>query len=275
MWKSREVAITKTNSFGLDRTIRVLTTDLAIPCRKVKGGFHLEDGVMPVTSEAYRAILDFSETQPNEELSLMLAIGFGTGLRIGSIVDLKVETIEKATIDPFTNWRCIEVGPAARPLVSTKMDMSGKVPFVVDSLRIRTLEYAKSTRRLLRQSMARKEHRCLLFLNEDGAPFNQGSVTTAMCRLRAKAIAQGRTEFRGFYFHRSRATFATLLMRAALEALSVSDAIDLVRNACLHSSAATTLEYVKFIEQSTSMREHADAFTSAFLGINKRDSRNA
>jgi integrase len=92
-----------------------------------------------------------------------------------------------------------------------------------------------------------------------------------MCRLRTKALDAGVHVFRDFYFHRSRATFATLLMRVALKVLPVGEAVDLVREACLHANADTTMGYVKFIEQSKAMRESADAFTEAFLGLSQRE----
>jgi integrase len=270
MWEDREVAVKTLSTFGLERTMRVISSELVIPNRKVKGGFQLEDGVLPVTEQGRRDIQAFADVHSSEELSLMLAIGFGSGLRLGTLCDLKIATLEHATIDPSTGWRRMDVGPAARPPVATKLGVSGKVP-IWEELRTRALEYATSPRRLKRQAKAAPEHRELLFLNRYGMPFTQGAVTTEMCRLRTKAIDAGVHVFRDFYFHRSRATFATLLMRVALKVLPVGEAIDLVREACLHASADTTMVYVKFIEQSKAMRESADAFTEAFLGLSKRE----
>ena len=99
----------------------------------------------------------------------------------------------------------------------------------------------------------------------------QGAVSTEMCRLRARALDADIHVFHDFHFHRSRATFATLLMRAALRVLPVGQAIDLVRESCLHTNAETTMGYVKFIERSTTMMDSADAFTEAFLGLSKRE----
>lgn len=270
MWEDREVAVKTMSTFGLERTMRVISSELVIPNRKVKGGFHLEDGVLPVTEEGRREIQAFADVHASDELSLMLAIGFGSGLRLGSLCNLKITTLEHATSDPVTGWRRMDVGPAARPPVATKLGVSGKVP-IWDELRARALEYAASPRRLKRQAKAAPEHRGLLFLNRYGKPYTQGAVTTEMCRLRAKALDAGVHVFRDFYFHRSRATFATLLMRVALKVLPVGEAVDLVREACLHASADTTMGYVKFIEQSKAMMESADAFTEAFLGVSKRE----
>lgn len=270
MWEDREVAVKTTSTFGLERTMQVLSSELVIPNRKVKGGFHLEDGVLPVTEEGRRDIQAFADMHASDELSLMLAIGFGSGLRLGTLCDLKVATLEHSTIDPVTGWRRMDVGPAARPPVATKFGVSGKVP-IWEELRNRALQYAISPRRLKRQAKAVPENRGLLFLSRYGEPYTQGAVTTEMCRLRAKALKANVHVFRDFYFHRSRATFATLLMRVALKVVPVGEAIDLVREACLHANADTTMGYVKFIEQSRAMRESADAFTEVFLGISKRE----
>lgn len=274
MWEDREVAVRAMSSFGLERTMRVLSSELAIPNRKVKGGFHLEEGVLPVTEQGRREIQAFVNVHASDELSLMLALGFGSGLRLGSLCDLKIATLEHATINPVTGWRYMDVGPSARPPVDTKLGVNGKVP-IWDELRARALQYATSPRRLKRQVKAEPAHRGLLFLNRYGKPYTQGAVTTGMCRLRAKGLDAGVHVLRDFYFHRSRATFATSLMRAALRVLPVGEAVDLVREACLHSSAETTMSYVKFIEQSQAMRESADAFTEAFLGLAKHEVSHA
>ena len=85
--------------------------------------------------------------------------------------------------------------------------------------------------------------------------------------MRATAVAKGLDVFRDFHFHRTRATFATSLMRAALKHLEVGDAVAFVREACLHKNESTTLKYVKFIETSKAMAEAADEFTKEFMGL--------
>lgn len=270
MWKDKEVAVKTISAFGLERTLRVTSSELKIPNRKVRGGFHLENGVYPVTGEGRRDIQSFADKYASEELSLMLAIGFGSGLRLGTICDLKIATLEHATIDPTTGWRRMDVGPAASPPVATKLGVNGKVP-IWEELHARAIEYAESSRRLKRQAKATPENRGLLFLNRYGNPYTQGAVSTEMCRLRARALDADIHVFQDFHFHRSRATFATLLMRAALRVLPVGEAIDLVRESCLHTNAETTMGYVKFIERSTTMMDSADAFTEAFLGLSKRE----
>ncbi|EWH02355.1 hypothetical protein Q427_09215 [Halomonas sp. BC04] len=93
-----------------------------------------------------------------------------------------------------------------------------------------------------------------------------------MSRLRKLAEKEGITALRNFKFHQSRATFATMLMMAALEAFpEVSTAIKFVRDACLHKNDATTLEYLKFVEDTKAMKEASEKFTAFFMGIADMD----
>lgn len=272
MWAEKQIGIRITDPFGLEHTLRVASTDLSIRNAKVAGAIQLEDGVMPLTSKGMRDVLEFSDANASDELSLMLRIGFGTGLRLGSILDLKRETLMRAHPDPVAGWYRISVGPGARPPVATKYGNSGMVPMptqLLEDLR----DYACSVRRSKRQAKADPEHRELLFLTRFGKPYSgteSRAINVEISRLRKAAEVAGIEVFREFHFHRTRATFATMLMRAALKCMPVGDAVEFVREACLHKDEAITLKYVKFIESSKAMAEAADAFTEAFMGLAKR-----
>jgi len=271
MWEERQVGVRLKDAFGFEHTLRVSTTDLSIPNRKVAGGITLEDGLLPVSVAAMNEILQFAEQEASEELWLMLLLGFRSGLRVGSITDLKVQTLENASIDPVIGWHRLALGPGARPPVATKLGVSGMVP-VLDDVLERALAYSTSTRRLKRQALAAKEHRELLFLTRFGTPYGSDesrAINVEMSRLRTAGRNAGVRALHDFHFHRSRATFATELMRAALGCMPVADAIDFVREACLHRDEATTLRYVKFLERSKAMAQAADAFTQEFLGLAK------
>jgi len=269
MWEERSVGITLTNSFGLEHTMRVASTDLSIPNRKVAGAIQLEDGLLPVSVSAMKEILALSDRIATEELSLMLRIGFFTGLRIGSITDLKVQTLHNATIVPEVGWKLLGVGPGARPPVSTKFSVSGSVP-IPEELLETLLSYSISTRRLKRQALASPEDQGLLFLTRYGNSYSgddSRAVNVEMSRLRSAGKKEGIKVLRGFHFHRTRATFATELMRVALKFMPVGDAIQYVRESCLHKDESTTMKYIKFIEANKAMSEAADAFTSLFMGL--------
>lgn len=269
MWEERFVGIKLTNPFGLEHTMRVTSTDLAIPNRKVAGAIQLEDGLLPVSVSAMKDILDLADRTSTEELSLMLRLGFFTGLRLGSITDIKVMTLQNATIVPEVGWKRLAVGPGAKPPVATKFSVSGSVP-IPDELLELLLSYSISTRRLKRQALAKQEEQDLLFLTRYGNSYSgdeSRAINVEMFRLRNAGKKVRLKVIRGFHFHRTRATFATELMRVALKYMPVGDAIQFVREACLHRDESTTMKYIKFIEANKFMAEAADEFSNLFMGL--------
>jgi hypothetical protein len=56
-------------------------------------------------------------------------------------------------------------------------------------------------------------------------------------------------------------------MRVALKFMPVGDAIQYVRESCLHKDESTTMKYIKFIETNKAMAEAADAFSNMFMGL--------
>lgn len=271
MWNDRTVKIRIQDLTGFHRSMNVLSTDLAIPNRTIAGDLHLEDGLMPVTRAERDAIIQFTHDHSSEEVSLMLRLGFLTGMRLGTICDIKEGTVQDSVPAPVPGFHQLSVGPGAQPRVKTKMGVTGRVLIpnhLLDDLKA----YLCSERRLLRKGLADNSDADLAFLNPHGKPYEDrdgghSAVNTEISRLRKLAEIEGVPEMRGFKFHRSRATFATMLMMAALDTFNeVSSAIAFVRNACLHKRESTTLEYIKFIEDTQAMSEAADKFTDFFMG---------
>lgn len=271
MWQDRLVGVKITNAFGFEHTLRVSSTDLAIPNRNAAGAIKLEDGLLPVSVTAMKEILSLADANSSEEFALMLRIGFFTGLRIGSITDLKVTTLQNVIAVTSFGLKTLSVGPGARPPVATKFDVSGSVPVPDDLVNI-LMKYAMSTRRLKRQALASKENKDFLFLTKYGNTYcsdNSRAVNVEMHRLRKAGKEAGIKVLRGFHFHRTRATYATEIMRVALKFMPVSDSIQFVKEACLHKDESTTMKYVKFIETNKTMSEASNAFTEAFMGLIK------
>ena len=100
------------------------------------------------------------------------------------------------------------------------------------------------------------------YLDDEGK-----SINVAIHRLRKSALEMGVYEFKDFYFHRTRATFATVLTQYCLEKMDVTSAVQLVRDCCLHKDEKTTLKYVKFIEQNKQLAKISNEYTKAFLGL--------
>lgn len=272
LWEDKAVYVRYFDSVGFERTMVTVTTDLAIPNRR-RPGESLEDGLLPVRVEDREAILDFAKHNASTELYRMLAIGFFTGMRIGSICDLKIQTLMNAVPDPSApGLMRIAIGPGASPSVRTKFGVTGQVLIpqaLVDDL----LEYAVSLRRSKRQVKATPSDRDLLFLTRFGNPYckhhieQSTAVNTEMVRFRRDGVIAGLRVLKSFHFHQTRCTFATELVKLALKATDPINAIALVKNALLHKNEATSFKYIKFVSATPAKEAAANEFTKAFAGM--------
>ena len=270
LWADRHFSIQATDNTGMARTLRVRSTDLSIPNRRPPG-IRLEDGVQPVNVERRRAILQFASTHASRELYLMLLVGFSTGMRLGTIADLRLLTLQNAAPDEATPLlRRIAVGPGAHPPVHVKRGVTGHIP-IPCSVLAELIEYSHSTRRLHRQTHSHAANRDLLFLTKYGNPYvrrgsNQSSaINTEIHRLRKRAADAGLDIFEEFHFHRTRATFATELARLALQVThDAYSSIALVQSALLHTSEATSLMYIRFVQREETKAQVIDEFMAAF-----------
>ncbi|ASU41457.1 integrase [Herbaspirillum sp. meg3] len=276
LWRDKAVYVRFFDSVGFERTILRLTTDLSIP-NKTHLGLRLEDGLLPVSAADREALLELAKTSSSQELYRMLALGFFTGMRLGSICDLKIQTLENAVEDPVAKGLfCINIGPGASPPVRTKFGVTGRV-WIPKPLLDDLLEYANSLRRSKRQARATSENKYLVFLTRYGNPYcandseQSTSVNTEMVTFRRKGMQAGIKVASSFHFHQSRCTFATELATIALSTTDPINAIALVRDALLHKDEATSLKYIKFVTQTPAKQAAANEFTRAFMGINNAD----
>ncbi|WP_256587759.1 site-specific integrase [Pseudomonas sp. Irchel 3E13] len=272
MWLERTIGIHLTNSFGLERTLAVTTTDLSIPNRS-RPGERLEDGLLPVSAADRNQILNFARKQASEELFLLLTCGFFTGMRIQTLTDLKVKTLTNAIPDPCDqNLYRLGVGPGASPSVATKFGITGQVWITKDLLE-ELIRYSHSEHRLKREIKASSDCKDLVFLTRFGNPYAQrGSnksvaINVEMHNFRKAALANGLQTMRDFRFHQTRCTFATELARLAISAGGGIHAVAIVKDALLHKHESTALRYIKFVEKTPIKQELANTFTRAFLGI--------
>lgn len=272
LWEDSKIGVMIQDTFGFKRSIERSTTNLAIPNRRIIGS-NLEDGLLPVTSNCMKSILEHSKKHASQELDLMLRLGFATGMRFGTICDLKIKTIDRAAPSPnMRGYYHIAIGPGAHPPVHTKYDVTGQI-WIQEDLLEEVKKYIYSTRRLLRQSMAKESDRQNIFLNRYGRPYategtdSSQSLSVEMGRLRKSGLRKGIAAFLGFHFHRSRCTFATELTRIGLKHCGVGDTLQLVKDQLLHRDEATTLKYIKFVQDSQTKEELSNEFTIAFLGL--------
>ncbi len=272
MWLERTVGIHLTNSFGLERTLVVTTTDLSIPNRS-RPGERLEDGLLPISAADRNRILDFARDQASEEFFLLLTSGFFTGMRLQTLTDLKIQTLINAIPDPADqNLYRLAVGPGASPSVATKFGVTGQV-WITKDLLDELLRYSYSERRLKREIKASSDCKDLVFLTRFGNSYaERGSdksvaINVEMHNFRKVALTNGLLTMRDFRFHQTRCTFATELARLAIAAGGGVHAVAIVKEALLHKHESTALKYIKFVEKTPIKQELANSFTKAFLGI--------
>lgn len=275
MWAQRVVGVRVSDAFGIERTVSVTTSDLRIPNRAATGE-RLEDGLLPVTAQDRDKGLALCKQVCSQELFLMLAAGFFTGMRIGSLTDLKVETLLNAIPEPAAaDFMRLAIGPGADPPVSTKFGVTGSV-WIPRTLYDLLLEYAYSTHRLLRATQAALPDRDLVFLTRYGNRYAHRStdkspaINVQIYAFRKTAALHGLQAWTQFHFHQSRVTFATELARIAIEAGGSIFALALVKEALLHRSEATTLRYIRFVEKVPVKSHIANEFTKKFLNLVER-----
>lgn len=272
LWAVRPVVIRVTDEVGLERTILTHSTDLAIPNRSAPGD-RLEDGLLPVAAKDRDDILTFARKHSSDELFLMLTLGFYTGMRLGTLTDLKIQTLERAVPDPASDQLFrLSVGPGADPPVHTKFGVTGHV-WITKAHLEELRAYAYCIRRLNREAKSANESKDLLFLTRFGNAYaRRGSdkstaVNVEMHSLRKAAFVNGVTALRNFHFHQTRCTFATELARLAIHVGNAVNAIAIVREALLHKNEATSFRYIRFVEKTPIKVQMGNAFSQEFLGL--------
>ena len=271
LWSDGAAKIKIHDCVGFERSITVGSTDLAIRNRRAPRS-QLEDGLTPVSTSDRDSILRLTAAKASIELFQMLSLGFFTGLRVRTIADLKVQTLERAVPHPLIpSLALLSVGPGADPPVHTKFGVTGQIPISrphLDELR----SYAFSPRRLLRESKATAQDRDLIFLTKYGNRYADGgsdksrSINVEMSRLRSSGAVAGLKVLSCFKFHQSRCTFATEVAALAIASGDEVNAISVVKELLLHRDEATSLKYIKFAHQLPVKAAMANEFSKALLG---------
>lgn len=271
LWNDKTVLVQVDQKYGARRSVLVTSSELSIPNARTNLQ-KLEGGVIPVSIELSQRILNFAQNFGSPEICLLLRIGFGTGMRVSTILSLREGTVKRAAPHPtFRGWFTIAVGPSRATPVDTKFGTSGEI--LVPSAAIDALtDYVRSPRRLLRIALAKPEDRDRIFVTKSGAPFgnaagNSKAMNTQISRLRRKATELGESCLVDFNFHRARATFGTELARVALKHGGISFAIWLVKSALMHKNERDTLSYIRFVQSTSILEEASDQFSREFFGM--------
>lgn len=214
MWKDKTYTKKIVNRFGFENTLEIIYADVSIPLVSQNNNIGLEGGISPINPREVPNIINVAKKHSSIELYLMLKLGFYTGMRIGTICDLKVATLENSILLKNKSMSTIHVGPNSSPPVSTKYSKDGAILIPTDLVH-ELIEYCYSTRRLKRVGNAVDENSDLIFLTRNGGNYlnlNNKSINVSMHRLRVSGLNLGYDVFKSFHFHQTRSTFATVLM---------------------------------------------------------------
>jgi len=254
---------------GFSRTMSVISSELSIPNR-VRTGTRLEDGLTPISESSTKILMSYLAKHRNYELYLIIKIALLTGCRHETVTTLSIDALKKAYPDAtYPELMRVKVGPGTG--VDTKGDVLGEVYFS-EALITELTNYFISPEAILRRSKAKEGLQKTVFLTSRGNRYTNQTFGTLLHRLKSELFDEGYTQFGRFKFHQLRATFGTMLMRAALrvEGKSQLNAIELVRDAMLHKDDKTTWMYIKFIEKEPVEEAFLEMLWNMFTGSKKQ-----
>lgn len=263
------------NLAGLERTIAVSKDQL-----KIRGAKDIiqrvEDGLIPLDYEVQDLILDIAFESCSPEVYLMLILGFYTGMRLGTICDLKLLTLKYARPIGNGSFYYLSVGPSVGYApVATKFGVNGEVSIpthVYDLL----CSYVKSSRRLKRAVRASKKDGQLVFLNKNGRSYcrkgrgSSSSVNSEVMKIRN--IARQRGIRLSFKFHQTRATFGTNFVMENLDrpGVTLKAVIGMLKDMLLHTSERSTMTYIKYVQNHKAKAKWANELYQRSKELQKR-----
>lgn len=273
LWSERNIRIPYQDAQGFIRHIEAVQTSIDIKTSKRSNpDTGLEEGLQPVSLEVRDAILELAHRRMSRELYLMLSIGFWSGLRLGTIADLKIQTIENAVrINDCPELRLISVGPQANPPVKMKLDTSSDQIVIPTGLLDEIMDYSVSLERGKRVSLASPLNKNLLFLTKYGNSYGGGASdksSTVNAELwRLKRIARSEDlNIDDFTFHWSRATFATMWARVARAKGLIHEFMPTLKRMLAHKHDRTTERYIRYVEKENVRAVVMDEFTKTMFG---------
>lgn len=259
-----------TNEVGLERTVITRSSALSIPNSRRKDT--PEGGLTPLRVEVRDQFLRFAWEHSSRELALMLMVAFFTGMRVGTITDLRRKSLDNAVPDPLDNQTSrLSVGPGASPPVSTKFDVTGS-PIIPTLLLEELKAHVISDSHMRRVERARPEDADLVFLTRFGGRYAERgvnkspSINVELHRLKRAALEVG-IPVGNFRFHDSRATFGTVVAEIAVRKGKSVNAISMVKDLLLQKDEASAMKYIKFVEKKPIKAELANQFTKEFFGM--------
>lgn len=259
------LSIKVANSAGLVRSMDVSDEQLKLRGKTDIMG-KVEDGLVPVSYDIQNMVINIAYDNCPAEVYLMLVLGFFTGMRLGTICDLKLLTFKYARLSEGKNFYYLKVGPSVKYApVATKFGVNGEVPIPVHVYNM-VQSYMKSTRRLLRSEKAVGEDKQLVLLNTNGRSYcrkgrgGSSTVNDQMSAIRKAALAQGVAL--DFKFHQTRATFGTNFVLENMDrpGVSLKSVLGALKGVLLHRNEKATMSYIHFVQNHKAKAKWADEF---------------
>lgn len=272
LWTEKAIRIPYEDAFGFRRHIEAVQSSLDIKVARIQNQDGLEDGLQPVSLKVRDAILDLAYRRSSRELFFMLSLGFWSGLRLGTICDLKIQTLENALpIHNNPDLKLLSIGPQANPPVQMKFGQNGSGVVIPVRLLDELMDYAVGLERGKRVAAAKPQHKGLLFLTKKGNPYGSKgadrspTVNAEVSRLKRTAREEG-LNIDNFVFHWSRATFATMWSRVAREQGRLDSFFPTLKNMMAHKHDRTTWRYIRWVEKEEVRAAVMDEFTRTMFG---------
>lgn len=272
LWTEQKIRIPYADAHGFMRHIDAVQTSLDIKVTRKQSEDGLEEGLQPVSLEVRDEILKLAYRKCSLELFLMLSLGFWSGLRLGTVCDLKIQTLENALpIHDCPELMNLSIGPQANPPVQMKLDQSSQGIVIPARLLEDLMDYAVGPERGKRVPLAKPQHKHLLFLTKHGNPYGRNgsdrspSLNSEMSKFKRLARREG-LKIDDFTFHWSRATFATMWARVARDQGRLHEFFPTLKRLLAHKHDRTTWRYIRWVEKEEVRAAVMDEFTRTMFG---------
>jgi hypothetical protein len=304
-WKEKRSTVRTVNSYGKESMRTVISTDLQIYSAPEPDPDFISDGgkLRPLEKSEQRIVIEALRACENTEVTLMHVYALVTGARLQTVCTLRVKHIRNAPAADKTGHVRILAGPGTG--IDTKMNKRGTLFFpgwLIEKLKIYVDSPRAKRRRALNGGGDTNEQ--LVFLTPTGEPYYSPKVLpnakagqpVSRRRRAGRSLHQyivesviPQTAFFNegkplqYNFHWLRASFGMNYLDSQLNLvqkglITLTTALDRVRERMWHTHLSTTLDYMKFRERSSEVaqaqsdfEDHLKNLTDAALKRRKPD----
>jgi hypothetical protein len=296
-WVDRERLISYENSYGRTGMVKVKSTDVSISQAKSEDDDFIYDGekMRPLEEPEQHLLCDALNVCGNTGVTLMHLTSLATGARLQTVLTIRLRHVRtNAKPDSYGNIR-INAGPGTG--IDTKKDGVGQLHFpqwLMAALKVYAESPVSQSRRSLNSLGDQPDQ--FLFLSRQGQPFynvketslSEGQVRERRYLNRGGGVQQYIREFVQpaahrisgdksftYVYHWLRATFAMNLLKAQMKKvnkgeMSMSDALERVRERMWHRDITVTMKYLKFSAKKEERREVQRDFEEHLIDLASR-----